>query len=223
MKYTWLFLLFLANIYYTNGQRISNIDMDSISLSIKDASSVHYYPVILETFLKNQDTIDIIFDSLSAEGYTHLYYGWFFQEGYKADATETENESVFLDLYHKNQYAEAIPFGELAVKESPVNIVLLHKLALAGNYTGNSTVFWNYFRKYTRLLNAIKSSGDGKTATTAFVVINVYDEYEVLSDLELKKDKQSEENGCDKFNIRQPNELNTSVLYFNKSLTLQEK
>ncbi len=72
------------------------------------------------------------------------------------------------------------------------------------------------------MLQAIKSSGDGKTANTAFVVINVYDEYEILSDLELKKDKQSEENGCDKFTIRQPNELNTSVLYFNKTLTIKE-
>lgn len=222
MRYIILLLIFLMGIFKINAQHISNIDMDSIAYAIKDSSSPNYYPLLLATFLKNQDTIDIEFDSLSAEGYMHLYYGWYFQDGYKPNAEETENESKFLDLYHNNQYAEAIPFGELAVLESPVNIVLLHKLALAGNYTGNATVFWNYYRKYIRLLQAIKSSGDGKTANTAFVVINVYDEYEILSDLELKKDKQSEENGCDKFTIRQPNELNTNVLFFNKTLTIKE-
>ncbi|MBK7639491.1 MAG: DUF4919 domain-containing protein [Bacteroidetes bacterium] len=68
------------------------------------------------------------------------------------------------------------------------------------------------------LIQTIKNSGDGESEATAYVVINGNDEYEILTDLEVRKDKQSIVNDCEKFNLK-TNDLGLKVLYFNTAPT----
>ena len=157
------------------------------------------------------------YDTLTPHQFKLLYYGAVFQPFYQPK-DETENESKFLDLYKENKFAEAIPFGVLGVKENPMNLSLIHKVALCGNYTKNDPIFWNYYRLMIPLIQTIKNSGDGESEATAYVVINGNDEYEILTDLEVRKDKQSIVNDCEKFNLK-TNDLGLKVLYFNTAPT----
>ncbi|MBK7639492.1 MAG: DUF4919 domain-containing protein [Bacteroidetes bacterium] len=122
------------------GQRISNIDFDSIKLETNNAASPFYYDSLLVKYFNFQDVPQFDYDTLTPHEFKLLYYGAVFQPFYQPK-DETENESKFLDLYKENKFAEAIPFGVLGVKENPMNLSLIHKVALCGNYTKTTLYF----------------------------------------------------------------------------------
>ncbi len=217
MKKNILLILLCACFLTSFGQRISNIDFDSIKLETNNAASPFYYDSLLVKYFNFQDVPQFDYDTLTPHQFKLLYYGAVFQPFYQPK-DETENESKFLDLYKENKFAEAIPFGVLGVKENPMNLSLIHKVALCGNYTKNDPIFWNYYRLMIPLIQTIKNSGDGESEATAYVVINGNDEYEILTDLEVRKDKQSIVNDCEKFNLK-TNDLGLKVLYFNTAPT----
>lgn len=218
-KVIFLSLFFFVSKGFT--QKISNIDFDKIKTQTTDENSPFYYDSLLVKYFNFQEDPQFEYDTLTAEEFDYLYYGAVFQPFFNP-GDETENESKFLDLYKENKFKEAIPFGEKGVKENPVNLSLIHKLALCGNYTEDKTIFWNYFRLMIPLIKSIKKSGDGQSESSAYVVISGNDEYEILMDLEVKKDKQSLINDCEKFNLRS-NDLGLKVLYFNTAPTRFKK
>src|SRR5690606_10271926 len=80
-----------------------------------------------------------------------------------------------------------------------------------------------YAHHYYGFLQTILSSGDGQTASTAFVVISVDDEYRVVGNLGLKVTEQELINDCDLLTFskkNQPRKNRIKQLYFNVRMPL---
>jgi len=134
-----------------------------------------------------------------------------------------ENERKFLEVYNQEKYHDAIPLGQKALLDNPVNLNVLFKLLVCYHSKGYKTTTKKYARLYFGLLNEIYKSGDGRSIATAYVVIKVNDEYQILGDLELQSIGQTllPEGPTDKITIDTKNQKKVrgqkkiSELYFN--------
>jgi hypothetical protein len=86
---------------------------------------------------------------------------------------------------------EAIEAGQHTLLENPVNLPVIRRLLICYHVLEDKATAAQYAQLYFGLLNAIYNSGDGKSVKTAFVVITVSNEYEVLCDLELSRESQA--------------------------------
>lgn len=218
-KIIFLILLLFAGITGTvSGQRISDIDFDFIRSQTQDSTSEFYYPVLLQRFL-NGDT------TLTPEDYRYLYYGNVYSDKYNPYGT-SENEKKFLELYAKKEFREALNPGLEELNDNPVNMTLLYRIMVCYYRLGEKETMNQYVDMYYSLLNTVYYSGDGKSMKTAYVVIKVQDEYEVLSDLELERTKQALVGDTDVLTISQKGqkpakgEKKIKTLYFNVSQSL---
>lgn len=176
-------LLIVSITQYIFGQKISNIDFDSIKLTTQDSSSNNYYPLLLNRFQQCDTT-------LTETEYKFIYYGNIYKESYNPYGT-SDNEKKFIELYKQEKFNEAIPYGQEVIIENPVNIKVLYKMLVCHHKLGHKLTAKKYADMYFPLLNVIYSSGDGKSIKTSYVVIKVSDEYEILRDLELTMTRQS--------------------------------
>ena len=214
MKRKTLMALFCVFILiYTHGQKISNIDFDFINTKIKDSTSTFFYPLLINRFVKVDTT-------LTEKEYELIYYGNTYSEKYKPYST-SEAEKKFFELYRQEKYKEAIPFGKEVLKENPINLKISFRMLVCFNVLGDKITAKHYANRYFPLLNCIYNSGDGKSIQTAFVVLKVDDEYEILDDLGLSSKGQALVGDTDVLTIDKKNqkvkkgEKKISSLYFN--------
>ncbi len=211
-------VLCIVTLTHAYGQKISNIDFDLIKTNIQDSTSTSFYPLLIERFLKADST-------LTAKEYEFIYYGNIYYEHYEPYG-ESEAESKFLELYRDEKYKKAIPFGDKVLKENPVNLKILFKMLVCFNVLGDKTTARHYADLYFPLLECIFNSGDGKDFQTAYVVIKVSDEYEILADLQLNRTRQALVDDTDVLTIDENNqkvkdgEKKITSLYFNVSKPL---
>jgi hypothetical protein len=164
------------------GQKISNIDFDSIKLQTKDSTSRYYYPKLTQRFLELDTTLFL-------EDLVMIYYGYVFTDEYNPFANPDKNEAKFMALYEKAKFKKAIPYGQKALFDNPVNLNILIKLSFCYRMLGDKFKTTMYAKLYFDLLYTISQSGDGKSVETAYVIINIDDEIELIEDLELVVDK----------------------------------
>lgn len=180
---TLIAFLCVSTLTCTYGQKISNVNFDFIKTKVTDSTSTLFYPLLVERFI-NADT------TLTEKEYDLIYFGNIYSENYKPYST-SEAEEKFLELYYQEKYADAIPFGEQVLKENPVNLKVSFKMLVCHNVLGDKIKAKHYARRYFPLLGCIYNSGDGKDIQTAFVVLKVADEYEILADLGLNSKGQA--------------------------------
>lgn len=183
MKSIKIIFILLFTSYSTFGQKILSVDFDAIKLEIEDSNSTNYYPLLLEQFSNFDST-------LTLNEYKLLYYGSTFQKKYSPYGADSK-ESAFYKEYNTKNFKAAIPIGEEILKENPINVTLLFKLMVSHFQLDEETKSKNYARSYYRLLDVIYNSGDGSSIKTAYVVINVSDEYQIISDLRLFNTSQA--------------------------------
>lgn len=183
MKSIKIIFILLFTSYSIFGQKVLSVDFDAIKLEIEDSNSTNYYPSLLERFSNFDST-------LTLNEYKLLYYGSTFQENYSPYGADSK-ESDFYKEYNTKNFKTAIPIGEALLKENPINVTLIFKLMVSHYQLDEETTSRNYARNYYHLLDVIYNSGDGKSIKTAYVVINVSDEYQIISDLRLFNTSQA--------------------------------
>lgn len=161
------------------GQKISNIDFDAIKLAIQDSSSIYYYPLLMERFQQlNSYRTEI--------EYMYMYYGNVYSDKYNPYGEISDsNEKKFRELFRQKKFDEAIPYGQEIIRKNPINLQILHYMLICHHEIGDKITAEKYANMYFPLLNVIKNSGDGNSINTAYVVIMVSDEYEILNSLGL--------------------------------------
>jgi len=177
MKKLALVLFFAAIISFTYAQKISNIDFDYVKEQTTKKKSDNYYPKLLERY----NAYDTTF---TEEEYMFLYYGYTFTDNYSPYGTH-ESQEEFLQLYYEEEFTSAIPLGKLILEDNPVHLKIIFKMLVCYYALDMLDTARIYAKRYYGLLSAIYDSGDGFSVETAWVVIRVSDEYEILSDLEL--------------------------------------
>lgn len=200
------------------AQKVSNVDFNDIKTKSQDNTSVYYYPILLQRFQ--------VFDStLTQVDINYVYYGNVYYENYNP-YDETQDETTFKALYKEKKYEDAIEYGLRVFKYNPVNIRVLYNLIVCYDKIGDQVRAQQYANLYFTLLDVIYASGDGKSLNTAYVVINVKDEYEILGDMELQITKQALVRDVDVLTIntklQKPDKGENKIkeLYFNVRMPL---
>ncbi|PLX06138.1 MAG: hypothetical protein C0596_16775 [Marinilabiliales bacterium] len=220
MKKTLLALIILLSLSVSVfSQEFIDIDMNDIESKTTDSLSYLYYPVLLDRFMAFDST-------LSQDDFKYLYYGYVFTDMYNPYGGH-ELEEDFYDLYYDKEYEKAIELGNKIIQEDPINTKLLFKMLVCHHQQEDAVMADNYASLYYGLLTVVYFSGDGKSVETAFKVINVADEYEILSELGLQSAGQALIGTCDKLSIDQDSqevekgEKKIKELYFDVSLPFQ--
>lgn len=176
-------IIFTFSTYISVGQRIVNVDFDAIKKETKDSNSVYFFPTLLERLSKNDSNLDI-------NAYYYIYYGSTYTEQYNPYGTSNLEDS-FLTIYNKGEYRNAIPIGLKVLEENPINLKITFKVMVCYHALDILDSSHTYARKYYSFIDVIYKSGDGKSSESAYVVIEVDDEYQVLADLGLESTGQA--------------------------------
>lgn len=192
---------------------VNNVEIKN---NTTDSLSYLYYPILLERFTSFDTT-------LTQDDYKHLYYGYVYTDMYNPYG-EHELTDSFFNLYYNQEYTKAIDVGEKILKDDPVNTTIIFKMLVCNHVLENIEMKLNYVHQYYSLLSIIYNTGDGKSAETAFKVIKVSDEYEILKELGLKSNGQALVGFCDRLDIDQKSQKiekgqkKIKELYFDVSL-----
>jgi len=170
-------LLLLPALLCSQDLDIEPVNYKKVRKAIKRKKSPYYYPAIYQRYL-DLDT------SLTANDFRHLYYGYSFQKAYQPYGTPALRDSLINYLQRDEPMQQEVEVaariaGEL-LKESSFRLRETFIAAVAFEMSGNvrmSAIYYDFFEKQ---VEAIMSSGDGLSRETAFSVIYISDEYEIL-------------------------------------------
>lgn len=214
-----IFILALLALFTSVGmlraQEIETPNYRLIRQSISNSKSRNYYPLIMRKYLDNDTT-------LTLEQYRHLYFGFSMQEDYVPYqmAKEALNE-VRRRLVHtagaKSVCPEAIRIAKQVLEDNPFDIPAISTIAISYLQMGDTVSFYKWDFKQAGLLDAILSTGDGASPTTAFHVINIEHEYEVLYRLGLELESYSTVNDHVEYLKVKPNANGEEGFYFDFS------
>lgn len=217
VKILLVLVLFFPSAY-SQSQDIRPVNFRKIKKEIKKKRSPYYYPNLYKRYLE-LDT------SLNVEEFRHLYYGFTFRDDYYPYSTPALQDSLISYLQRPEPLqAEMEVAGRLAgelLRNNPFRLRETFIAAVSYEMGGRPEMSAIYFDFFEKQVEAIMSSGDGLSAETAFVVIYVRDEYEILEVLGLSfGGRQSLSGNCDILELA-PNELGIPMMYFNVSRLLQ--
>jgi hypothetical protein len=219
-KAFYLLLLTLAFplALFAQDQEIKPVKFKKIKKEIKKKKSPFYYPHLFNRYLQLDTT-------LSVEEFRYLYYGFSFQDEYDPYGSPRLRDSLVSYLQRPEPLRAEMEVaarlaGEL-LKESPFRLretfIAAVSFDMAGK-PGKSSIYFDFFEKQ---VEAILSSGDGLTDKTAFVVIYIPDEYEILDVLGFRfSGQQKLIEHYDVLRLEE-NELGIYALYFDVSRLLE--
>lgn len=177
-------LLGLRAACHLQAQEIAAPDYILIRHHINNAKSENYYPNLMRRYIENDST-------LSLQQYRYLYYGYTLREDFVP--YQAEKQKLF-DIRRQLVATqgdpvvcpEAIRIAKAMLDDNPFDIPAISTIAIAYLQQGDTAHYRLWDDKQRCLLDAILSSGDGDTPETAFHVISLEHEYEVLNRLGLE-------------------------------------
>jgi len=207
---TFLLLILLSFFSLARAQNELKINYSEIKEIIEDPNSPNYYP----TLLKRYNDFD---NELKLEEYALIYYGFTFQKNYLKNQSE---ENALSTLEKDGKYEELISACKKYLSINPVSLKANNLMAFSLYKLNKPESEWEKFlERYRTLRKVIVYSGNGLTCETAFKVISVSDEYDILYtyfDVEHIR-KQSLVGLCDKFEISPTQYYQSDIIYFDIS------
>jgi tetratricopeptide (TPR) repeat protein len=206
------FILF-GYIHLSFGQNELDISYDSIKAQIENKDSDSYYPKLLEKYQS--------FDSsLTLYDYALIYYGFTFQKDY---IINKPNEETLKKAIESENFKDAVKECELILNKNPVSLLAINYLGFALFKLKEPESAWRKYQdRYRTLRKVIVYSGDGSSPETAFKVIYVTDEYNILNDyFEISKIHDRTLVGlCDKFIVDPSDYYLSNEVFFDISRKL---
>lgn len=214
--FTLLFLLILGTSFSQLGSA-GKPDYNAIEKAVAKKKSPYHYPGLFKRYLEGDST-------MTMEEERHLYYGYIFQDEYdpygRSDYEDSLRSMFEKDTIVQEDYLKIIEFTNKIIEENPFNIGALSYRTYAYRMTDQPEKYERSRTQMYLVLRVILTSGDGISAETAFYVIAVPDEYEVLSALEYSfSGSQTLVGDCDYLTIGENSE-DIEGLYFNVSPSL---
>jgi hypothetical protein len=154
--------------------------------------------------------------SLTKDDYTTLYYGQCYQKNYDPYGSDADNLDKFKKPYLAGEYKEALPFALKMIEKNPLDMKMTFKALVCYHEIKDEDGIQKMKTRYNNIMLSIYESGDGKAAATAFVVMCISDEYELMANLQVEITSQSLVGDCDLMALKQ-NDLGIDKLYFNIS------
>jgi hypothetical protein len=192
-------------------------DLKSIKKTVSDKTSELYYPLLFKRFEEGDATM-----TLSEK--RHLYYGYTTSDKYSAYPSSRFSDSVRAILKNgtllEADYIRLLSFTDSALKDYPMDLRTLNYRSYAARQLGDKLAGDLARAKMRLLVDAILSTGDGRTANTAYWVLEVGHEYFMLNvlDLEYGGSQSLVAGPCDYLTVKENNEGLKGV-YFNVNIS----
>ncbi|WP_419489316.1 DUF4919 domain-containing protein [Chryseobacterium bernardetii] len=174
MKYHF-FLLFIMFSVFGFSQK-SKIDFKAIEKSFKSSDSTYNYEKLLFKYKGYPKSLD----SIEAQ---YLYYGRNFRED--RITTLDEGFKSLAEAFKENRFEDCVKLGKVLYDKDPTNLDILLILLRAYDSLKDGNNFMHHLSQFRALADGIKSSGDGKSEKTAYLVNSVGDEYILLNILNI--------------------------------------
>lgn len=192
------------------------IDYSEIKAKVEDKKSNSYYPKLLKRFNDFDSTLTI-------DDYALIYYGFSFQDDYLKNQPD---ERALNKLQKEENYEGLILEAKKILSVNPVSLKANDCLIDALQETGRPETEWKKYQdRFRAIRRVIASSGNGLSCESAFKVIYVSDEYNMLYtyyDVE-KVHSQKLSGLCDRFEVDPTEYLNSKVVFFDISRQLIRK
>jgi hypothetical protein len=154
-----------------------------IGRAIADEKSPFYYPLLLDRYTSGDST-------LSLEEKRHLYYGYTFQSAYspygRSDYEDSLRSVAKKDSLLEDDYAAILTYSDRLLAYNPFDLRAINYELFAHEKLHNGDDFAKNLARMNIIVDAIMSSGNGKTKETAFYVINTSHEYDLINILGLE-------------------------------------
>ncbi|WP_298368651.1 DUF4919 domain-containing protein [uncultured Lutibacter sp.] len=219
MKKRPLLLLFMLSVLigFSQNKKKEKPNYKKIERMIKKENSDFYYPKLVAKFNAADTTLTLQEKRL-------LYYGFSFQKNYSPFENSTFKDSLKTVLSKSRltnlDYSSVVKYADSILVEFPFNFQALNYKLIAFKSLQNKNEFIKTIIQMRTIIDAITSSGDGKTEETAIYVVNVSHEYLTLSALGLKfSGEQSLINHYDYLSVAE-NPKGIKGLYFDISPSL---
>ena len=189
MKKLCLILFALVAVSTLGAQESAAPDYNDIRQKIFNPKHPNYYPALVKRYLENDTT-------LTLEEYRCLYYGYSLQEDFVP--YQREHQQLFDIRRRLAQSGGAVALcsdaqrqARTVLEDNPFDLLAISTYAIAALQLGDSTAWRQMRGRQEDILDVIISSGDGETPESAFHVIAIEHEYEVLNRLGLEVEKDS--------------------------------
>ncbi len=174
MKYHFFLLLIFVSVFSFSQK--PKTDLKMIEEDLKNEKSPYNYEKLVfkyKAYPRSLDTIEA----------QHLYYG----RNFKKDPVLTTDEDFksLAEAFKSNNFQECIRQGKILYDKDPTNLDILLILLKAYDYQKDGDNFMYHLSQFRSLTDGMKSSGDGKTEKTPYLVNSVGDEYILLNILNL--------------------------------------
>ena len=196
-----------------SAQRVSFVELDygAIKKAISDPNSSAYYPKLMNRYLDFDTT-------LTLDEFRLLYYGYIYQKDYDPYNKHMENSALSLYM-EKDKLAPAdceniIAFVNISMTEKPFHFHNLRMAIYAYHMKGEKKEAEKRMTMLNGIINAILSSGDGKSLRTAYHVIFTVHEYEIVNYLGYSANHQELKSVWDVIYLSK-NKNKIPALYFN--------
>ncbi|RTZ50415.1 DUF4919 domain-containing protein [Chryseobacterium arthrosphaerae] len=177
MKYPF-FLLFMMLSVFGFSQK-SKVDLKAIEKSLKNPDSPYNYDKLNFKYKGYPKSLD----SIESQ---YLYYG----RNFRNDRVQTSDEGFknLAEAFKQGNFSDCVKQGKALYDKDPTNLDILLILLRAYDSMKDGSNFMHHLNQFRSLTDGIKSSGDGMSEKTAYVVNSVGDEYILLNILNIGQD-----------------------------------
>lgn len=177
MKGHFFLLVILFSVFGFSQK--SKVDLKAIEKSLKNSDTPYNYEKLIFKYKGYPKSLD----SIESQ---YLYYGRNFRE--HAVNTSDDSFKSLTEAFKQNNFAECIKQGKALYDKDPTNLDILLILLRAYDSVKDGNNFLHHLNQFRALTEGIRSSGDGKSEKTAYIVNSVGDEYILLNILNISKD-----------------------------------
>lgn len=170
------FLVFLPFLAFSQKNKLN---LREIEKGLSASGSQYRYEKLIFKYKGYPKSLD------SIEG-RYLYYGRNFRKD-KVSTLDEDFESL-AESFKNGNFEECIAKGRVLYAKDPTNLDVILILLRAYDSKKDIGNFSHHLSQLRLLTDAIKSSGDGKSEKTAFIVNSVGDEYIFLNMLNIGRD-----------------------------------
>lgn len=213
MKRFTLLLFLLSVTTFLKAQEGLKIDYSEIKAKVEDKKSNSYYPKLLKRFNDFDSTLKI-------EDYALVYYGFSFQDDYLKNQPD---ERALNKLQKEENYEGLILEAKKILSVNPVSLKAIDCLIDALQETGRPETEWKKYQdRFRAIRRVIASSGNGMSCESAYKVIYVSDEYNMIyTYFNVEKVHSQKLSGlCDRFEVDPTEYLPSNVVFFDISRKL---
>lgn len=170
-------ILLISSLAHAQRLPIEPPNYSYIKSEIKNPNSPYYYPTLFKRYLNNDTTLNI-------KEYRALYYGFTYQKAYQPYGKQPQDDILAryanLDHLTKADCDTILLYAGQLIEKFPFDVHWINRIAYAYHEKGDDKDANLYSYKAKMILSTIFSTGNGRSPMTAWHVIEVGDEYEII-------------------------------------------